>query len=93
MKELGGEIEVLVRLDLPLGGGWGNRNKGPIPTSGQLSESEEKNLRLTVKELNCGSLNGMRNQTVLAADIHTPGRDTVPLESAVAGSWSLGIVE
>ena len=46
-----------------------------------------------MKELNCGSLNGMRNQTVLAADIHTPGRDTGPLESTMAGSWSLGIVE
>ena len=46
-----------------------------------------------MKELNCGSLNGMRDQTVLAADIHTPGRDTGPLESTMAGSWSLGIVE
>ena len=28
--------------------------------SGQLSESEEKHLRLRVKQLICGSLNGMR---------------------------------
>ena len=33
------------------------------------------------------------NQTVLAADIHTPERDVGPLEGSVAGSWSLGIVE
>ena len=33
------------------------------------------------------------NQTVLAAAIHTPNRDTGLLEGAVAGSWSLGIVE
>ena len=33
------------------------------------------------------------NQTVLAAAIHTPDRDADPLEGAVAGSWSLGIVE
>ena len=33
------------------------------------------------------------NQTVLAAAIHTPDRDTGPLERALAGSWSLGIVE
>ena len=33
------------------------------------------------------------NQTVLAAAIHTLGRDTGPLEGAAAGSWSLGIVE
>ena len=33
------------------------------------------------------------NQTVLAAAIHTPDRDTGPLEEAIAGSWSSGIVE
>ena len=33
------------------------------------------------------------NQTVLAAAIHTPNRDTGLLEGAVAGSWSLGIVK
>ena len=33
------------------------------------------------------------NQTVLAAAILTPDRDTGPLEVAAAGSWSLGIVE
>ena len=33
------------------------------------------------------------NQTVLASAIHTLDRDTGPLEGAVAGSWSLGIVE
>ena len=40
--------------------GWGNWCMGPIPTSGQLSESEEKRLMLGVKHLICGSLNGMR---------------------------------
>ena len=30
-----------------------------MPASGQLSESEEKHLRLRVKQLICGSLNGM----------------------------------
>ena len=44
----------------PALGGWGNWRKGPIPTSGQLSESEEKHLRLSVKQLICGSRNGMR---------------------------------
>ena len=33
------------------------------------------------------------NQTVLATAIHTPDRNPGSLESAVAGSWSLGIVE
>ena len=43
----------------PALGGWGNCSRGLIPTSGQLFESEEKHLRLRVKQLICGSLNGM----------------------------------
>ena len=39
---------------------WGNWSRGPIPIQGQLSESEEKHLRPRVKQLICGSLNGMR---------------------------------
>ena len=35
-------------------------SRGVIPTLGQLSESEEKHLRLRVKQLVYGSLNGMR---------------------------------
>ena len=31
-----------------------------VPTSEQLSKSEEKHFRLRVKQLICGSLNGMR---------------------------------
>ena len=41
-------------------GRWGNWSRGPIPTLGQLSESEEKHLRLRVKQMVCGSLNGMK---------------------------------
>ena len=59
MKEPGGKAGVLVGLDLPLEGG-GTEAWGPIPTSGQLSESEEKHLRLRVKQLICGSINRMR---------------------------------
>ena len=44
----------------PVLGGWGNWSRGQIPTSGQLSESEEKHSRLRVKQLICVSLNGMR---------------------------------
>ena len=52
MKELGGETGLLVGLDLPsVGGGTeaGRGGAGPIPTWGQLSESEEKHLRLRGK--------------------------------------------
>ena len=44
----------------PALGGWGSWSRGPIPTSGQLSELEEKHVRLRVKQLICGSLNGMK---------------------------------
>ena len=40
--------------------GWENSSRGPIPILGQLSESEEKHLRLRVKEMICDSLNRMR---------------------------------
>ena len=52
MKELGVKTGVLVGLHLPL--------VGLIPTLGQLSEAEEKHLRLKGKQLICGGLNGMR---------------------------------
>ena len=75
-------------MDLPSAGG-GTEAGGPIPTVGQLSESGEKHLRLRVKQLTCGSLNGMR---LLAVAMHT--LDTGPLEgTARSRSWSLGIVE
>ena len=38
----------------------GELKRGQIPIVGQLSESEEKHLRLRVKQLICGSLSGMR---------------------------------
>ena len=59
MKELGGKTGVLVGLDLPLVGG-GTEAGVRFPTLGQVSESEEKHLRLRVKQLICGSLNRLR---------------------------------
>ena len=44
----------------PALGRWRNWSRGLISTSGPLSESEEKHLRRRVKQLICGSLNGMR---------------------------------
>ena len=64
-----------------------------MPTSEQLTGSEEKHLRLRVKQPLCGSLNENENQTVLATAIHTPDRNEGPLEGAAARSWSIGIVE
>ena len=70
----------------------GHLKQGSDPTLGQLSGSEEKHLKLRVKQLIYGSLNGMRIR-VLAAAIHTPDKNAGSLEGAAAGSWSLGIVD
>ena len=50
---------ALVEMGLP-SVGVGTEAGGLIPTLGQLSESEEKHLRLRMKHLICVSLNGMR---------------------------------
>ena len=74
-----------VSRSVPAFSRWGN-------TSGQLSESEEKHLRLRVKQLIYGRLNGMRiRQSLLQPYVPRTGAD--PLEGTAAGSWSLGIVE
>ena len=45
---------------------------------------------MRVKQLICGSLNGMRLKTDLATAIHTLDKNAGPLEGTGAGSWSLG---
>ena len=50
---------------------WGNWSGGLIPTARQLSESEEKRLRLRVKQLICGSLNGRRIRQSLHSHTHS----------------------
>ena len=57
-----------------------------------MSESEEKCLRLS-ETADLWQPKWNENQTVLAAAIHTPDRDTDPLEGIAAGRWNLGIVE
>ena len=73
--------------------GLGKGSRSLIPTQGQSSESEEKHLRLRVKQLICGSLNGMRiRQSLLQPYISWTGRQ-IPwkaqqLEAGVKGLWS-----
>ena len=55
MKELGGKTGVLAGLNLP--SACGGTEAGVQSPQGQLSESEEKHLRLRVKQLICDSLN------------------------------------
>ena len=50
--------------------------------------SQEKHLRLRVKQLICGNLNGMRIRQSLQQQTGTGA-----LKGATTGSWSLGIVE
>ena len=70
----------------------GELKQGSDPHMGQLSESEEKHLRLN-ETADLWQPKRNENQTVLAATIHTPDRDAGPLEGAAAGSWSLGTVK
>ena len=77
MKELGGKTGVLLGWDLPLVGG-GTEAGLKIPILGQLSESEEKHLRLRVKQLICGSLNGMRIRQSLPQPYVPRRRTQVP---------------
>ena len=56
----GGKQECQYDQTCPQQVGEVKQGTDPIPTSGQLSELEERHLRLRVKQLICGSLNGMR---------------------------------
>ena len=51
-KRTSGKNRSVCRTRTELSGGE-NWRRGPIPTSGQLSETEEKHLRLGVKQLIC----------------------------------------
>ena len=69
-------------------------SRGLIPTSGQLSESEDKHLRLRVKQVICGSLNGMRiRQSLLQPYIPWTGM-RVPWKAQWlgAGVWGFGAI-
>ena len=67
--------------------GWGNWSRGhPIPTLGQSSESEEKHLRLRVKQLICGSLNGKRIRQSLLQPTY-PRQECWSLQ--MCSSWEL----
>ena len=60
-----------------------------MPTSGQLSDSEDKRFILTVEQLSCGGLNGMR---IRACRSHThPGQGHRSAGRGSGWSWSLGM--
>ena len=91
MKEVGEKRGEFIGLDLP--SACGEMKPEFNPNIGQLFGTEDKQLRLRVKQLICDSLNGMKiTQTIFAAAIHIPYKNTGPLDGTVAGSWSIGIV-
>ena len=67
---------MLVGLDLPSAGR--GKSRDPIPTSGQLSESEETHLRLRMKQLICGSLNGRKIRQSLTQPYISQTRTYIP---------------
>ena len=91
MKELGGKTGVLVGLDLPLVSG--EQKQGSDPHTGAIIWVRGETFKAESETTDLRQPKWTENQTVLAAPIHTPDRDVDPLEGAVAGSWSLGIVE
>ena len=91
MKELGGKTGVLVGLDLlSVGGRTEARIRSPHQGNclvrGETFKAESETADLWQPKWN-------ENQTVLASALHTPDRGAGPVQSAVAGSWILGIVE
>ena len=92
MKELGGKTGVLVGLDLSPEG-RGTEAGVPSPHLGNCLESEEKQLRLRVKQLICGGLNGMRYRESLPQPYRPRTGTQVPwkaqwLGAGVWGLWS-----
>ena len=85
MKELGGEMGVLVGLDLP-SAGEGTEAGVWSPQRGNCL-SQRRNIKAESETADLWQPKWNENQTVFAAAIHTPDRNTGPLERAVAGSW------
>ena len=69
---------------------WGNWSRGLIPASGRLCESEEKHLRLTVKQLICDSLNGRRIRQSLSQPYVPQMGMCVPQKAQPRGAGAQG---
>ena len=82
---------MLVGLDLP-SAGWGTEAGVRSPHWGSCL-SQRRNIKAESETADLWQLKWNENQTVLTTAIHTPDRDTGPLEGAAPGSWDLGILE
>ena len=82
---------MLVGLDLPSVGGETEAGVRSLQRGKCLSQ--RRNIKAESEKADLWQPKWNENQAVLAAAIHTPVRETGPLEGAAVGSWSLGIVE
>ena len=71
----------------------GGTEAGSDPDIGAIVSVREETFKAESETADLWQPKWNENQTVLAAAIHTPDRDTGSLEGAVDGSRSLGIME
>ena len=71
----------------------GELKQGSHPHSGAIVRVRVERFKAGSETADLWQPKWNENQTVLAAAIHTPDRDTSSLKGTTAGSWSLGIVE
>ena len=70
----------------------GEQKQGSDSHFGAIVRVRGKTIKAESETADLGQPKWNENQIVLATAIRIPDRDTGPLEGAVAGSWSLGIV-
>ena len=76
----------------PALGRWGNWSRGPIPHIGATVWVRGETFKAESETAGLWQPKWNENQTVLVTAIHTPDRDSGPLDGTEAGSWRLGIV-
>ena len=91
MEELSRKTGVLVAQDLPSAGG-GTEAGVPSPYR-EIVRVRRETFKAESETADLWQPKWIETQIVLAVAIHTPDRDTDPLEGAVAQSWSLGTVK
>ena len=70
----------------PALGRWGNWSRGPNPHMGAIVWIRGETFKAESETADLWQPKWNKNQTILSAAIHTPGRDAGPLEGAVAGA-------
>ena len=71
----------------------GELKQGSDPHSGAVVRVKGETFKSESETTDLWQPKWNENQTVLAAAIRTPEKDTGPLKGTMSGSWSLGMVE